>query len=372
MINVAIAFQLLLLLGFDYLPGSVRLGLSGLINVIYVLSVVVFVERSGKRSDLILGLPVVLYLLLGIIGFGLENIAQEPNQASAVAALRQLSPYVALIALITCRSEISRKLLAICVLLVLVSAGLHAALLPEVYLNHTLRHAPFSANLHATGYAISAVFLILLLFYRTSEVRNVWLFFLAAIATFLLIGNGVRTPVLFLLSYRAIDFALTNTFLRERRGTFLLICSAAALALFAIVLTLDIATFNQLSSGRISNYVERFEIIYARDLRQLLFGTGPGSDLIKTSTWWWDAKDSHSDVLKILWEGGILGLIIFLWFWALVGLRNQGALLSFAAAIMVVSLVSNAYISRPNSAFLVFAFAAALQSFRESSGKQPL
>lgn len=366
MINLAIGLQLLLLLGFNYLPSGLRLGLAATINITYVLAIIFYVQKTGHRRDLILLAPVAGYVVLGLLGLGLENISQTESRASVIAAFRQLSPYVALVALIVCRAEISRRLLVICAVTILASASLHATLFPEVFLNNSYRFAPFSTNIHASAYGLVAVALLLWFFHATGSLPHVAVYGLTAICFLLLFGNGVRSAVLFLVCYLAVEAVLSAKLLKENKGLFLVLLAALICAVTAVALTIDLTQYNHLSSGRLSNYSERFSLLYERDLRSLLLGSGPGSDLLKTNTWWWDAKDSHSDILKILWEGGILGLCVFLWFWLLIGMRDQGALLSFSIAILAVSLVSNAYLSRPNSAFLLFAFVAANQYFRES------
>ncbi|MEY8119485.1 hypothetical protein AB9F26_14675 [Falsihalocynthiibacter sp. BN13B15] len=365
MINVAIGAQLFLLLGFDYFPAALRLVLAGGINLLYIFAIVAYLQRTGDRKDLILFLPVGIFVFMGLIGLALEQMSQTQNQASVLAAVRQLSPYVALIALVICRREISPALLAICAFSILASAALHAVFLPNVFLNNSQRFAPFSTNLHASGYALVGTLLLFWFLYTSERLKPVWFILFALVCLFLLNGNGVRTPILFLLFYLGFEMLLSNPFLRHNRSVILVLCAVTLVAVAAVAMTIDLSVFNQFSSGRLSNYGERFDLLNQRDLQTLLFGTGPGSDLLKTSTWWWDEKDSHSDVLKILWGGGVLGLIVFLWFWLLVGLRNQGVLLALSLALLAASCVSNAYLSRPNSAFLLFAFGAARQAYLE-------
>lgn len=365
MINLAIGMQFFLLLGFDYLPGAVRLGLAGGVNLLYVFAAFSFLQRTGDRKDLAMLLPVAAYIFLGVLGLTYAQIAQVESEASALASVRQLSPYIALIALVICRSEISATLLAVGAFSILGSAILHAALLPNVYLNDSHRFAPFSTNLHASGYALVGALLILWYLYISEYLKPLWFIFFVCVCLLLLFGNGVRTPILFLLIYVGFELLLTNSTLQKNRALILVLCASILLAIAAIAVTIDISVFNQFSSGRLSNYAERLELLNQRNAGTLLFGTGPGTDLLRTATWWWDEKDSHSDVLKVLWSGGVLGLLVFLWFWLFVGLRNHGAILALSLSLLLASCVSNAYLSRPNAAFLLFAYAAARQAFFE-------
>ncbi|WP_380058849.1 hypothetical protein ACFE33_15230 (plasmid) [Falsihalocynthiibacter sp. SS001] len=348
MINAAIGLHLFLLLAFDYVPAGGRLALAGGINLLYVFAMLAHWSNNDDRRDVALLFPIVCYCLIGLIAFAFS----PSNEASATTAVRQLSPYVALVALITCSSRISEKLIIFSALTILISAAVHAAFQPRVYLNNSWRFAPFSTNLHATGYALVAAFLV----YWSQ--RGVAFRTATVLCLLLLLGNGVRTPLLFLVAYLFFEWLLRNRFFRENLGILLATGAVSILAMIAISLTIDLTNFNDFSSGRLSNYAERLELLNQRGITELLFGSGPGTDLLRTSTWWWDAKDSHSDILKVLWEGGFLGLLAFIWFWALVALRGNGALLALVLAILVASMVSNAYLSRPNSAFLLFAAGA--------------
>jgi hypothetical protein len=124
-----------------------------------------------------------------------------------------------------------------------------------------------------------------------------------------------------------------------------------------VLIALGFEQADALASGRLANYAQRLSLLGERSLAALLVGTGPGTDLLRTDIWWWDEKDSHSDLLRLLWEGGIVGLLAVLAFWGLVLLREGRALLPLVLALLVSSAISNAFLTRPNAAFLLFAVA---------------
>jgi O-antigen ligase len=130
------------------------------------------------------------------------------------------------------------------------------------------------------------------------------------------------------------------------------------LAFLALLIASYYLDFTQFSSGRTSVYAERIDLISARPLATLLFGTGAGTDLVVSSAWWWDAKNSHNDFLSVLYERGLLGFLSLLAvFWSLIFISSKTTPL--ALAIFSASIISNGLLARP-LAFFIYALIVSL------------
>ena len=89
---------------------------------------------------------------------------------------------------------------------------------------------------------------------------------------------------------------------------------AGLLLSYLVIKDFSNSEINILTSGRLYNYLERFEILASISWKEVLFGTGYGADLLVTDQWNWAPKNSHSNFLRYIFEGGIitLSLIIIL------------------------------------------------------------
>lgn len=358
-----------LLLGFDYLPGPVRLALAGGLLLGYALLALGAAGEPPMWRDL---------APLGVLAlcWALATVLQMPlSQGAALdAALRQLATYAALLALLAARERIAPGVLLALASGILLSGLIHAWTLPPEVLNGRPRWAPFSSNLHSSGYGVVAALLILWHLRGCGAIGLAPALAMAVGLVALMLGNGVRTPVLFLASFALLIAVMPATgdgSWRVRRPSvpaLFALLVLAALAGLALLLP-GAERLDDLASGRLSNYAERFRILWARSPAGFMIGAGPGSDLMRTSVWWWDEKGSHSDLLKTLWEAGLLGLLAVLWFWAGLAARFGGAMVALSGAVLVSSAVSNAYLARPNAAFLVFACVAARIAWQERQAR---
>jgi hypothetical protein len=64
----------------------------------------------------------------------------------------------------------------------------------------------------------------------------------------------------------------------------------------------------EMSSGRVSMWLQKAAILADSSLAEWLFGHGEGSDWIVSEVWWWSAKDSHNDFIRLLNQQGLVGL----------------------------------------------------------------
>ncbi|PJJ86564.1 hypothetical protein CLV77_1113 [Brevirhabdus pacifica] len=367
-INVLLIAHGALFLGFDYLPGALRTAAAGGLLVAYLGVILAGLRVSADPEGLGAGGGILpLAVLMGCWALAVAW-RPEGHPPALEPALRQVATYGALLACLVMRSRIAPGVLLTLAVGVAISALMHALLLPAEYLNGRARLAPYSANLHSSGYGLVAAMLIVAhLSERGWPGRPLRLTLMAGLAI-LLLGNGVRTPLVFLACYILLVWVSGG-----RRPVLPSPLSVLALAHVVILVLLLLLLpgwerLDILASGRLANYAERFALLWQRGGGIFLVGTGPGSDLLRTGVWWWEEKDSHSDLLKILWEGGLVGFLAMLWFWVSLAMRHGGTMMALSGAVLLSSAISNGYLARPNPAFLLFACAAARLAWQEGRG----
>ena len=91
-----------------------------------------------------------------------------------------------------------------------------------------------------------------------------------------------------------------------------------------------------------------------RHLSEWLFGHGEGSDWIVSEVWWWSAKDSHNDFIRLLNQQGLVGLgavLAVLAVWA----RSfpPGVAAPLLAALVASTAFSNGIMFRPQAGLIM-------------------
>jgi hypothetical protein len=110
----------------------------------------------------------------------------------------------------------------------------------------------------------------------------------------------------------------------------------------------------ELSSGRVSMWAEKMDILANSSLLEWLFGHGEGSDWIVSEVWWWSAKDSHNDFIRLLNQQGVIGLgcvLGLLAVWA--RLFPPGVAAPLLAALVASTAFSNGIMFRPQAGLLM-------------------
>ncbi|TDG12882.1 hypothetical protein E2F43_15100 [Seongchinamella unica] len=228
--------------------------------------------------------------------------------------------------------------------------------------------APLVEGPHTSSYTVC----ILLFLIVTTTSFHTWKPVLRAsvlaIVVYILIGYGARNAVLGLtvaigsIFYFQNKSSLSVTFLYLYMLLFLL----AVLAFY--VGNLSIEELNQEANGRISAWTERLGILAERDIIPLLFGQGIGDDIRVTPTWWWEEKASHNDFISLVFNGGLVSLLLYI---ALIValFRNanpiQKSLLIF---LIFTSLTNTGLLGRPIQ-LLYFSIAFALAGTREVNSR---
>lgn len=213
----------------------------------------------------------------------------------------------------------------------------------------------FFTGTHTHSYVLVSVFIGIGYFFYRENRKYLLIFFLFISVSFLYIGYGVRTALLMYLT-----FAITILYLISNVFKFIfikIIIFSPFIIMFVLIFVVSVIDFNQLSSGRTSMYVAKFDQLLSFGLFDWFFGRGFGSDLIESKVWWWEKKGSHSDVLSFIVENGIIYLgLYFIIFIRLIFLPNKINLIytSFLVGIFITGLISNGVMVRPLASYVTF------------------
>lgn len=361
------------LAAFDHLPNSLRLGIAAVLGAGYIAA---GLYGIATRPTFGLGLMFAGFCLMLLAwGFGPFVDPFEPMRSLATpdAGIRKAVTFMAGIAILSRAQRLPHQGILIAISVMIALAAFAALTNPLVSLSDEpeLRLAPFTGapfsdepseapdGLHSSAYVLSLCLLIVYSMVQTNVITKSRGGALMAIMMLLILGYQVRTAWMLLIAF-SITTAAAWLARQGRDGTAVVftalfgLISLAALALFAMSV-LDVGLdIKEVSSGRTGTYAERLEFFKSRPLVSLILGSGPGSDLMYSRTWWWTMTDSHNDFLTMMVEGGIvalLGTFIYLIGIAVHCGRNA---LPFVAGIFVSSALSNALINRPMIVTLMF------------------
>lgn len=377
-IEALVIGNLLYLLAFDYLPSELRLMMAGGIGVGYIAlaTVGVLVRSSLGLATMFAG--VVMMLAAWALGAIFDPFESMRSIATADVGLRYTVSAMSGVAILCFADRMRRPAVVAMVGIIavtLVFALVIAMVMPAATLGEAVatRFAPFTGTpmalvatsgasepegLHSSGYVIALYLLILLSLWQGGQIPSRVGGVLIMLAAILVLGYQVRTSWVLLIVYFAVVAGIV--IVSTRSGVLLAISAGSvALALIALGAIYLLATVGaddliEFSSGRTGTYSDRMVLLRNRSIPTLLFGSGPGSDVVYSSVWWWEAKNSHNDFLTSLIEGGLLGLagrIVFL-----VGIVMHAGrwALPHVGAIVGSSMISNALFGRSMIMPLIF------------------
>lgn len=359
LIVMAFGYQIL----FNYLPA--RLSDASIVGSLLILAACVLLLRPGAIENTI-GLFAALGLFVATVAASLFLVG---NHLDILATFRFLVPFIVACAVIRSPQFVSPRALGLCAIAMSVAAliiGLKGGI--EV-VSDVPRLTPFTGgadNAHSSAYDLVVAMMIL----NESRLRRTFptLILWSALATdgVLLLLLRVSTAELMIAVYLVVRLWERHRSLLGR----LAICGVLMVALAGFyglreaeirdhIYAPQTTGANEFSSGRLSVWGQRLDILDSRSIPLFLVGSGVGSDLSVSPTWGDILEDSHNDLLTLLIEDGVIGtLAVVAGFGALArlsGRRGRALLVAFVAA----SLVSNALLARPMIATL-FWFAVVL------------
>lgn len=240
------------------------------------------------------------------------------------------------------------------------------------------RPYPFTGvgGVHPSAYAVAAALVGTIVFKMRGAIGWKLAMLLGAPLLGLLLAFQVRTTWMMMLAFVSVLLiAAIRRRVDQRAFSAMLGMSLAVIVIVVALLMVfglggfDLTTF---SSGRTSVYVERLQLIAQRPWPEILFGTGVGSDSLRSATWWWEEKDSHNDFLRIVVEQGVICVVAVAAI--LIGsARRLTDTVQFAvfAALVSGSLLSNGLLDRPLLAVLFVSTLAIRDRRLDARGRMP-
>ena len=225
----------------------------------------------------------------------------------------------------------------------------------DVSFNHGRTWLPiYFASLHTHTYVLVSIGVGLSFWFVNRRYYLYLLLFLLAFFYFVYAGYGIRTAVVFFgIFFVAITFKIHTRF----QVLWLQLASFFPLLIVLLLVFLSQINFNEFSSGRLTMYQAKYQLLKEYKTEEFLLGRGYGSDYITTTEWWYDEKNSHNDVLTFLVENGIpyallfLGLIFFL---IIYPGRIKLVYISILVGYLATSLLSNGIATRTLAGYLLF------------------
>lgn len=212
----------------------------------------------------------------------------------------------------------------------------------------------YFSGIHTHSYVLTSIFIGLSYYIFKEKKTSSLLLFLATTFLILFFGYGVRTVLIIYLIYIITLLYVKSNFFKYLWVQILVITPAILLVGLFIIQSLDI---NKFSSGRLDMYGEKLEILKNYNIPEYLFGRGAGSDFIKTESWWYSEKGSHSDFITFTIENGIPYLFLFIFLMVTIipyYKRVNLIYLSLLFGYLFSSLISNGIVVRPIAGYVIF------------------
>ncbi|WP_298623039.1 hypothetical protein [uncultured Zoogloea sp.] len=232
----------------------------------------------------------------------------------------------------------------------------------------------YFASLHTSSYLVVVCAALSLFLFEAGHLSR-RLFIAQLLFSLLLVfyGWGVRTSMV-----AAVAFGAVVMLQRMRMAPVVMFVGFAGLLTLAFVPLLfgliHLPSWDELvevTSGRFSMWLQKIDILANSTLLEWMFGHGEGSDWIVSEVWWWSAKDSHNDFIRLLNQQGVLGLgmvLAILAVWA--AAFPPGVALPLLAALGASTAFSNGIMFRPQASLLMpLALVAATAAWQRISGE---
>jgi len=293
--------------------------------------------------------------------FLLNSITSFTNEVSLLSSfeytIKLSSPILFFLVLILYsrryRSNLQKEvffILKLCVLLTFI--GL---IFFDPSYNHWQNWLPvFFASLHTHNYLMIAIGIgFSYHIYRKGHYLTLIIFLLSFLA-FLYFGYRIRSAIAFYLVYLISVTFVINSFFKIFWIKMLIILSVCVLGYMSFSQSFDL---NEYSSGRVTMYEAKWEMLKNYSITDYMFGEGRGADFIRTDDWWYEKKNSHNDFLTFLIENGVPYVLFFiLLLCSLVPTKKKLNIIfaSILSGYMISSLLSNGVALRPIAGYVLF------------------
>lgn len=232
----------------------------------------------------------------------------------------------------------------------------------------------YFASLHTSSYLVVVCAALSLYLFEAGQLgRRVFIGLLVFSLLLVFFGWGVRTSMV-----AALAFGVVVVLQRVRMAPVMMFVGLAAVLAVAFVPLLfgliHLPSWDEMvevTSGRFSMWLQKIDILANSSLLEWLFGHGEGSDWIISEIWWWSAKDSHNDFIRLLNQQGLVGLgavVMILVVWAQA--FPPGVALPLLAALVASTAFSNGIMFRPQASLLMpLALVAAQAAWLKRQGE---
>jgi hypothetical protein len=232
-----------------------------------------------------------------------------------------------------------------------------ALLIFDVSFNRGINRLPvYFSGIHTHNYILAVTFIAISYFLRKHSYILIGYFFITF--AFLTLGYGVRTAMVFYLLYISVVFYIKEDLFKNVYARVLAYIPFLLLFLVTLLRNFD---FDKFSSGRLTMYAKKFDILKDYKFHEYLFGRGWGSDLVTTTEWWYAEKGSHNDYLTFFVENGAIYLIVFLgliFSLLLLFKKNHIIYVTLIVGYLLTSLISNGFAVRTLASYWFFALLA--------------
>lgn len=359
-LHILLAAHVALTIVFNVADDQSRLAFATLIFLFGVPFALSGLARMDRASGVLFGAYIVSLIVSWSLAYVVGGNESTPQQMS-----KTLSTAVWVVAILAHGHRLNRRYIEFALLFVLAWTIFTIATHPVTILNGTPRPAPLTGGLnqgpHASAYTMFGMSLIAFMMLRERSI-NVWMGrFLMAAFILLVVAYQVRTVWTMAIVTFGAWYVIPRLQDRNFRSIASVVFTLGVVAFVGVLATLSLINFDldHFSSGRLSNYADRFGRLVGRDAGETFFGTGSGSDHFRSAIWWWAELNSHNDFLGTTVESGLVGLAGMICF--LVGMfRWKGGKAAIIATGFTMScVVSNGLLFRNNPVFW-FAVAMAL------------
>ncbi len=354
---------------FNHVDAAIRHPWAGALAVVHVLLALLALVNRPRPWNLFVLAGGALICLCWVVshGFGFEDPAAAARGASLQAGLKAMAVYAMAIWILSYADVLPARLLRGIVVGTIVLGALIALGGPsatktvglEVWAPITgYSLFPWTPGIHASAYFMLLSVFLLDQMRRYGLVAPAVAWPLLALGSVVSLGYHSRTAWLMLAVYTA--YALYHRIKAEPtlRALFFAALALCAVGLAAYVTHTD-ENVASLGSGRIGNYLHRWEILSSRELGPLLFGTGIDSDWFTSPIWSWQVSNSHSDLIHTVVETGLVGLaglaMVFLGLYLVLPGRAR----AFFYVLLISGLITNGLLMHV-STIVYFFLAAAL------------
>lgn len=351
-----IAIQYLYLFTFNWVP-ALRLPLSGSLAGIHIVLAMLTVLVRPAPWNLALTLSAIVTIATFIpahaLGYG------EVSGFDGAEAVRKLILPVMMIWILSYPLALPRRMLWWCAIVGTLLGAAIAFTGPPVYLGGGFddpRLASITGELdqmHPSAKFIALQLLLLDLLRRGGLMSTRLSWAMIALCAVVLFGFGSRSQMVFITMYY-----LSLTYFKWTRISFikwsppLIFLLLLTASIIALKLGTDVQSWG---SGRIGTWYYRIYLVADRDLVELFFGGGIGSDKVWTPEWSFNSEGliAHNDYLYFLMEHGIVGLIIPFAILSAIWLQTREYGRAIVLAIAVSSFFDNGYFRSPLLAALL-------------------